>query len=258
MGHVKIISYANKLEMYEYDRDILVLKGRGKPIKCESATSHGDEDMGAGGKDILQKRKLGKRPDNARRASMAFRRIVASNLGETSSPILVTLTYRDNFTNLGLAYQHFSAFTRTLRSKYGKEFRYICVPEFQKRGAVHFHALVWGLPEEVVLQERNTRALAGLWAKGFVFLKQTDGNERLSRYLSKYMAKAFTDPRLKNQKSYVASKNILRPLIQSGSFLIEEVLAQFRVTEPAIFDQSFTTSWLGNGRYRVFNTHDID
>ncbi len=257
MGHVKIISYANTVEVYEYDRDILVLKGRDKPCKRTGENKPEYDDMGTSGKDSLQERKLGKRSDNARRAQLAFRRIVASNLEPNTLPILITLTYRDNFTDLGLAYKDFSAFTRTLRNKYGKTFKYICVPEFQKRGAVHFHALFWGLPKEMVPQERKTRTLAGLWSKGFVYLKETDGNERLSHYLSKYMAKAFIDPRLMNQKSYVASKNILRPVIQSGSFPVEEVLYLFGVSEttPEV-DHSFLTSWLGNGRYRVFKTND--
>ena len=257
MGHVKIISYADIVEIYEYERSILVLRGRGKPSKGEDENRDGNSCVETGGEDPLQKRKLGKRPDNARRAKVAFRRIVASNLDATATPILVTLTYRDNLTDLSLAYRHFSAFTGALRRTHGKAFKYICVPEFQKRGAVHFHALFWGLPKEVVLSERRTRALAGLWSKGFVFLKETDGSQKLSGYLAKYMTKAFTDPRLKNQKSYVASKNIARPLIQSGSFPIQEVLFQFGVLdiEPVV-DKTFTTSWLGNGRYRIFRPND--
>src|SRR5690606_15820961 len=102
----------------------------------------------------------------------------ASNLGGSSLPILATLTYRDNFTDLSGAYKHFSAFIQSLRHKFGKTFKYICVPEFQKRGAVHFHALFWGLPENLLSLERKSRTLATIWGKGFVYLKQTDGNEK--------------------------------------------------------------------------------
>lgn len=257
MGHVKIISYSNILEIYEYEYDIIRLVGRGEGKRKVIA---GDKDMGIGRKNTLQKgddsNSLGKRPDNARRASMAFRRIVASNLGGSSRPILVTLTYRDNLTDLKRAYRHYSSFVQSLRHKYGKTFKYICVPEFQKRGAVHFHALFWGIPEEVFLLERRTRTLAKIWGKGFVYLKETDGDQKLSFYLSKYMTKAFLDPRLKNQKSYVASRNIKRPLIQSGSFPVNEILHQFGVIGEPVIDKSYLTKWLGRGRYRIYETHD--
>ncbi len=249
MGYVKIISYSNTLEIYEYERDVVVLGGRRIPAR---EVDTGDDDMGIGGEDTLQERQLGKRSDNARRASLAFRRIVASNLGGSTRPILVTLTYRDNYTNLSGAYRHYSAFNQSLRYKYGKAFKYICVPEFQKRGAVHFHALYWGLSEEVFLLERETRTLARLWGKGFVYLKETDGDERLSHYLTKYMAKAFIDPRLKNQKCYTASKNVLRPLIQTGSFNVPIVLEEFGITSDPVVDREYLTNWLGMGRYRVF------
>lgn len=250
MGFVKIISYANTLEVYEYERDVVVLGGgRVRTRKTDSS----DDDVAIGGEDTLQEgQSRGKREDNARRASLAFRRIVASNLGGSARPILVTLTYRDNYTNLNGAYRHYSAFNQSLRYKYGKAFKYICVPEFQKRGAVHFHALYWGLPEEVFLLERETRTLARLWRQGFVYLKETDGDEKLSHYLTKYMAKAFIDPRLKNQKCYTASKNVLRPLIQTGSFNVPTVLEEFGITSDPVVDREYLTNWLGMGRYRVF------
>ena len=161
MGYTKIISYSNTLEVYEYENSIISLMGRSRRLR---KTPSGNKDVGAGREDPLQERDdtstTGKRSDNARRASMAFRRIVASNLDGSSRPLLVTLTYRDNFTDLSGAYRHYSSFIQSLRSKYGKAFKYICVPEFQKRGAVHFHALFWGLPEELLSLERESRTLA--------------------------------------------------------------------------------------------------
>jgi len=247
MGYVKIITYGNNLELYEYEKDVIVLRGRKRP----SSTDSDMEDLGANGADSLSERQLGKRQDNARRASLAFRRIVGANLGGSSRPLLVTFTYGENFTELKGAYRHLSSFIESIRHKYGKTFKYVCVPEFQKRGAVHFHALFWGLPSEVFLLERKTRTIAGLWRHGYVFMKETDGDEKLSFYLSKYMAKAFTDPRLKNQKCYVTSRNIQRPVIQGGSFPVGIILDDYGVTTPEV-DRTYDTKWLGKGRYRFF------
>lgn len=249
MGYKKIIIYANKLELYEYEKDIVVLR---RPSRKGRISNASDEDLGADGEDSLSDRLLGKRQDNARRASLDFRRIVASNLGGSTRPLLATFTYRDNFTELAGAYKHYSSFIQSLRYKYGKDFRYVCVPEFQKRGAVHFHALFWGLPEEVFLQERTTRRIAQLWGRGYVYLKETDGDEKLSFYLSKYMAKAFVDPRLKNQKCYVASQNILRPIVFKGFLPVQDILEDYKAEEKPIVDREFNTKWLNRGRFRLF------
>ena len=249
MGYNKIIIYGNNIETYEYEKDIIVLGGR---RKHKLPVDAGDESLGADGKDTLSTGQLGKRPDNARRASLAFRRLVGANLGKPPSPLLATLTYGKNFTELARAYRHYSSFVQALRHKFGKDFRYICVPEFQKRGAVHFHALVWGLPAEVFLLERKTRTLAGLWKQGFVYLKETDGNDKLSFYLSKYMAKAFIDARLKNQKCYVASRNVLRPVIFGGSFSLWAILDDYGADKTPVVEKTYSTKWLGQGRYKLY------
>ncbi len=249
MGYSKIIRYADTLEIYEYERDIVTGT---RTSKKRGEVDVYANDLRTDGEDALQERKLGKRQDNARRASMAFRRIVASNLGGHEKPILVTITYRENFTDLKESYRHFSSFIQALRHKYGKAFRYICVPEFQERGAVHYHALIWGLPEEVFLLERKTRTISGLWGRGFVYLKETDGNEKLSFYLSKYMAKAFTDPRLKNQKCYVSSRNIKRPIVERGISPLWPVLDEYIGDTAPLIDREYNTRFLGKGRYRLF------
>jgi len=257
MGYTKIISYGNTLEVYEYEKDVFLLVGRSRR---DIEDTDDDESCGINRKNTLQKRdseaSLGKRSDNARRASMAFRRIVASNLGGPSRPLLVTITYADNFTDLKQAYRHFSAFIQSLRYRFGKDFKYISVPEFQKRGAVHFHALIWGLPKELFLLERETRTLAKIWGKGFVYLKETDGDEKLAFYLSKYMAKAFVDPRLKNQKCYVASRNMKRPIVEGGNFSASLMIEQFGIVDEVVVDRKYQTKWLGEGRYRLLKIQD--
>jgi len=257
MGYNKIIISGNDFELYEYEKDIVTLVGG---VRRKNADTYVCVGVEPSGEDSLSNQedeaKMGKRADNARRASMAFRRIVTSNLVGAAPATLVTLTYKDNFTDLSAAYRHLTAFNQSLRYRYGKTFSYVLVPEFQKRGAVHFHALYWGLPEELFHSERETRVLSQLWGHGFVFLKKTDGNERLAFYLAKYFTKAFLDPRLKNQKSYVASRNVKRPIVQKGPFLISVVLDEFGIIEEALVDRTYNTKWLGEGRYRLFNLLD--
>ncbi len=248
--YVKIIISGKNLETYEYERKPNPIRRRNRR---KSKDTDGDENLGVSGQDTFSERKLGKRQDHARHAGMDFRRLVTSNLVGTELPVLVTLTYKENITDISVGYKDYRSFIQSLRYKYGKVFRYVCVPEFQGRGAVHFHALFWGLPAELFLHERKTRLLAGIWAKGFVYVKFTDGHEKISSYLSKYMQKAFIDPRLRNQKAYVASRNIKRPYVKSGSFSVSYIIDDYVGDDSSpVIDKTYDTKWLGKCRYRVF------
>ena len=259
MSYIKIINSGSTVETYEYEYD-LVRKYGGSRKRGSEALS--DSDVAFSGEDSLPERNssasMGKRPDNARRASLAFRRIVSSNLGGGFTlPVLVTLTYADNFTDLKGAYKHFSNFINTCRRRFGREFKYVCVPEFQKRGAVHFHALFWGIPEEVLFLERKNRTVRGIWGFGHVFIKRTDGASALAFYLAKYFTKAYLDPRLKNQKSYVASRNIRRPEVFAGNFNLKNVLFEMGVNGDPEVERVYQTKYFGEGRYQLFTiSHD--
>jgi len=249
MGFNKFVAFGENFELYEYEKD---LPQRFNPNARTNLPRLSHKVLGVSRKDSLSEAKYAKRRDNIFRVKNAFRRLISANLGELERPLLVTFTYRENETSLNVGYSDFNAFVRDCRYHYGKGFKYICVPEFQSRGAVHFHALFWGLPVELLAQERQTRELARFWGKGFVFLKPTDGNERLSSYLAKYMAKAFTDFRLKNQKSYVCSRNMIRPVIGSGFESKSFVLDEWGVDNSPILEKTFMTQWLGKGRYRLY------
>jgi len=260
MGYNKCIKSGNNVEIYEYEKDILVLHGVGKKYKFDDDLEKPKIDKDADMDEV----EVGKRMDNVRKASMDFRRLVSSNLDDKIFPLLATATYKENQTDLKKAYYDHKLFVQTLKYTYGKDFKYICVPEFQKRGAVHFHSLFWGLPSEILLPERQrgyrqnfSPTLSKIWGHGFVFLKETDGNDKLSSYLAKYMAKAFTDPRLKHQKAYASSRNVKRPYIVSGitniSFLIDDYVGADAVP---VKDKTYDTAYMGKGRYRLYKIHD--
>lgn len=251
MGYNKIIVAGNSFEIYEYDKNISPFAGiRKQRPKGEV----GERLLASRGEDVLSSERLGKRHDNANRSRLAFARFVRSNLVGTDRPALFTLTYKENMCDLKQGYRDFTSFVQALRYRFGQGFRYICVPEFQKRGAVHFHALFWGLPEELVFrQERKTRFFAKLWGLGFVYIKPTDGNERLSYYLAKYMTKAYLDPRLRNCKAYVGSRNCFRPSVMSDVSPVWPILEDYGVMKlDPLREKLYMTQWLGRGRYRLY------
>jgi len=249
MGYYKAIIYGNALELYSYEKDI-------RPIASSKPRAQSRivlPDLASDSEPTVQ-REIKKRRDSVQRASMDFRRLVLANLGGSVSPLLLTLTYSANQTDLGIAYKDFSSFGRNMRRQFGDGFRYIAVPEFQRRGAVHFHIIAWGLPSDVYTKERSTRLVASLWGKGFVDVIQTDGHEKISSYLTKYMAKSYSDKRLLYKKAYRCSRNIIRPLIEKdlgGTMYLSEMYG-IGVDNPPCEDRSFGTQWLGKGRFRLY------
>lgn len=257
MAYNKYIRSGNTLEVYFYDRSCPPRNGnprikRNNKIDFNRAVflDNGTFEQGS------QERAYFKRRDNALRSSMAFKRLILSNLGGGERPLLITLTFKENKTRIDECAGFFHFFTQRMRKQFGKNFRYIAVPEFQKRGAVHYHALFWGLGDRVHLEERYTRTIASLWKQGFVFIKETDGNEKLSSYLAKYMVKAINDRRLMGKKAYFASRNVIRPIISSGFpdwFFYDD----FQLSpDRAILTKQYMTKYMGKGRYELYKLND--
>lgn len=82
------------------------------------------------------------RRKNAQRAKQRVRRLVRKYM---STVRMWTLTFHQNVTSVREADRAFRAAMRRLRNYFqsqGKEWRYIAVREFQRRGAIHYHLLV--------------------------------------------------------------------------------------------------------------------
>lgn len=256
MGYNKIIKSGNTIEVFNYERDLpdRPRAKRGVSRKASMSRVASDRD------DTLRRDEYeGKRNDNVMRAKMVFRRLILSNLTGTDYPLLLTLTYKNNQTSIAQGYKDFSSFVKTLRYKFGKVFRYVTVPEFQERGAIHFHAMFWGLPDPVGKTERHTRLVAGVWGHGYVDIKITDGSPKLAGYISKYMAKNFIDYRLRGQKAYTCSRNLKRPEVVSGinQFGVDIFLEETGASVPEI-DKAYETLHLGKCRKRIYKIVQTD
>jgi len=193
-----------------------------------------------------------RRKDSILRTQIKIRNIIDCNIGEERIKFL-TLTFAKNITDISEAMFDWNVFIKKMRYRYG-HIEYLTVIEFQKRGAVHFHGLYFDLPLSV-LNERETRGLAKLWGWGFVDVILSDGDHRISTYLSKYMLKASGDKRLLEQKAYVCSRNIKRSVTSTGMVLMTTYLDEIiGVDTPCQVSRSYDTVWLGRCDYKLFNT----
>jgi len=233
---MKVIRSGDLIEVYEYAKNLPIRR------KVRQPDTYGKRDRRVGPR----------REDSIRRAAKSFRRIVRANLGGDEPPALFTFTMYQELSYTA-SVRVFTKFIVRLRRNHGREFRYIVVPEFQKRGAVHWHALFWGISHEIAKTETETRYIARLWLAGFCDGLITDGHPKLAGYLSKYMSKAMHDIRLGGKKAYYASRNILRPMCVSSANVVEYLSEIVGVDNSPLHTHEFDTQWLGRAIYKQYN-----
>jgi len=237
--YTKVIQSGHLIEVYEYEREpsparLFKTSDRRKTRSFDSFRP--------------------RRADSVNRARQSFRRLVQANLYK-GAPALLTLTMLD-ILDYGNAMQCYTAFGQRFRRAYGKDISWIAVAEFQARGAVHFHALVWGLSYDEIHQERATRRIASIWGHGYVDIIPTDGSPKLATYLAKYLSKGMSDERTLGKRAYCASRNVLRPVSLSSPSAIDIFLEEAGISTgevPCIREHVHGTQWLGRAVYKAYS-----
>lgn len=165
---------------------------------------------------------------NVIRSKIKLQRLVKCN--ENAFKTFITLTFNRNITDLVDAYRIFRKFiVRT--SKLQKDFKWVCVPEFQKSGRVHYHLITnIDLDNTNLIYEQiendNVYYHIKTWSKliknkkeyslGFdcvELVKDKDGNDtkKLCGYIAKYMSKAYIEDCFYNHNRYYCSNNLIQP-----------------------------------------------
>ena len=114
---------------------------------------------------------------------------------------------------------------------------YVTVPEYHKKGGLHFHILIGGitLDELKATPALNKRGKQihkkgkaiwniGAWKKGFSTLSIIGNGEATKHYICKYITKQHADDRFFNKRRYYVSRNIERPEIEKRVERIENAL----------------------------------
>ena len=160
-----------------------------------------------------------------RRAKSQIRKkILAGNFD-----YLLTLTFKENITDLKRANSYFDKFIRKVRKHIDKNFAYVAVAEKQKRGAYHFHVAVKGWQKVKTLRAIWLRIVGEGNIDVRAPLKRKSGSQwekvKLAYYLSKYIAKDDTDELNKNL--YRVSQGIEIPvekiIYAFGSYMLQEI-----------------------------------
>lgn len=156
---------------------------------------------------------------NAIRSNLNCQRIAKAN--KDSWETFITLTFKENITDINQANKIFHSWAVNIR-KIKKDFKYNAVPEFQKRGAVHYHVLSnLGIEDkEIILKQQKKTGKAvkyddlydvRYWSKGFARVDFIKGDyKKIYGYICKYMTKDI-DNKLFGKHRYFYSQNLIKP-----------------------------------------------
>lgn len=191
--------------------------------------------------EIQEKRK---RWDNVNRTKKLVADLIHENCEDWKS--FITLTFKDNITDLHAANKMFNQYISQVR-RVMPDFKYVCCPEFQKRGAVHYHLLTNICCGSVLLPDREpikTKSIKNryYWIKNYDIkfwdrdkrgfssafpIEIMDDYKAITSYVTKYLIKDF-DSRLYGHNKILHSLNLNMPVcnrISTESNLYSSLIA---------------------------------
>lgn len=150
---------------------------------------------------------------NITRSKLECQRLAKANMKDWRT--FITLTFADNIQDIKSANKRFRYFVDKVQ-RVKKDFKYLCITEFQKRGAVHYHLLCnadINDKELIYKQEDNPKFLhIKYWNDGFTSVEPMNSDsKKVVGYISKYMTKDI-DNRLFNRHRYFYSRNLIKPI----------------------------------------------
>lgn len=149
---------------------------------------------------------------NIIRSKLSCQRLAKANMKDWQT--FITLTFEENITNVQEANKQFRYFIDKIR-RIKKDFKYLCVPEFQKRGAVHYHLLTnININDDTLMYTQKDNKMfrhIKYWHNGLDSVEILKGDaKKVIGYISKYMTKDIDD-RLFSKHRYFYSQNLIKP-----------------------------------------------
>ncbi len=205
--YTQVYLYENKKKVTCNDNDDFNLTS----LKTKEILNSFDEEK-ENHKEIKLSNKIEQR--SIIRSKIECQRLAKANI--SSWKTFITLTFSDNVTSIEDANKRFRYFTDKVR-RVKKDFKYLCITEFQKRGAIHYHLLTnVSINDDKLLftQEDNPKFKhIKYWLDGFTSIEEIkDDPPKIVGYISKYMTKDI-DNRLFSHRRYFSSMNLIKPSV---------------------------------------------
>jgi hypothetical protein len=249
----KIIISGNIIEVYEYENGYL--KGYTNDSKS-SGSSEMTESFETD--EEIRDRSLS-------RSKKQVRRIINSNVGQYGEKFtskFLTLSFGENIQDIQMANYEFKKFIKRLNYKIYNtkkaKIKYLVVPEFQQRGAIHYHVILFNIPyvKQSILQD--------VWENGIVDIRKIDEVDNVGSYIAEYLGKeeknqgkSKNDERLKGQKTYFCSRGIYRPVELTEKKAIDSILVDLS-PKNLTYTASFENDYTGSIRYSQYNINKLN
>jgi len=244
MGYTKILQYADITHIYEYEKQIHNKTKKRKTLsRLEKARRKARRAL------HMEISSFSKH-----RTKTRFFQTVAHSLYEKGKPALITLTLYNSDVSITEAFKYINNFKKNVKNKMGEDFSYIAVPEFgTKKGRLHFHLLAWGLSEQKIKEERDTRNFQRQYRRGFLDVRiARDSSPKLATYLSKYLTKALSDTRFQKVRAYSTSRAIIKPRTY-GSNQFAQYATLFTPEKDCMTKKiCYDTKYLGNCKLTIY------
>ena len=147
-----------------------------------------------------------------RRTRANINRLVSANPDLTR---FLTLTFEYDISDLSLTSKIFKLFIMRLKYEV-PNLKYIAVPEFTKRGRVHYHLLTnFSMPNS---------QLRSIWGQGFVMINKISHVKFVGLYIAKYISKDLFKVRYFGSQKVLYSRNLYRPLVFLGFKKVNPIL----------------------------------
>lgn len=249
----KIIKSGDVIEVYEYSEGYLKgYKLTENEINNRRRSSESDSDD------------TDSRERSLKRAKANLRRLVNSNIGRHGKEFtakFLTLTFKENVQDIEQANYEFVKFIKRLNYYcFGTKkanLKYTCVIEFQKRGAIHYHVIIYNMPFV------KANDIAKVWGNGFIKINKIDDVDNVGAYVAEYLGQAekgqgknIEDDRLRGQKSYFSSRGLLKSVEITDKEIVEQVAAVLLNQEP-VYSVAYENEYLGDVVYKQYNLKKV-
>lgn len=207
---VKIVDCNNYIQVYFYEnKKIRTKKDEDLELKIKNNELIKEKNIVEVKENSLKEIDV----KNITRSKLKCQRLAKANMEVWETFITLTFANTDKFDiyNINDCNKRLKYFLDKVR-RVKKDLKYICIPEFQKRGAVHYHLLTnISINDEKLIYSQidnlNYKHIK-YWNDGFDSVEVLKGDpKKVVGYISKYMTKDI-DNRLFNKHRYFASKNI--------------------------------------------------
>jgi len=235
--NIKVVVSGKQVEVYKYKKQVWRDFNKTQ-ASVEDVNTHKEPEQ----LDIFKriKNQQVKTTSSLNRTRTEIRRLTNSNPQLNK---FLTLTFSDNIADLKEANYIFNKFILRINYKY-PNFEYLAVPEFQQRGAVHYHVLC-NLPFI------HYKELTDIWRQGNIDIKKIKDITNLGAYICKYLGKDMFDERTFGKKKFFRSQTLKKPIEILGWSATKFIDLYLTLLSPT-FEKTFESEYMGEVNYRAF------